>query len=64
MARKLNKRQLKLLEPYTDCTDYDELPINIQDQLESINDYETMIHDVNRALNDQHWAKRAATSDY
>lgn len=54
MARKLNKRQLTILDRYADCSHFDDLPIEARNALEDANDYETMWQDASRYLNDKY----------
>ena len=52
MARKLNAKQTKILKTRTE-THWDELPWQVRQELEQLNDYEVIHHDVSRFLGDQ-----------
>jgi hypothetical protein len=52
--RKLNKKQVELLKQYPDVWAVDDLPYKIRQELESLNDYETLWQDANRFLWDQY----------
>jgi len=53
MARKLSKPQKQILNRYfQDYLGWDQLPQDVQDKLEQLRDYETLIQDVDRYMTD------------
>ena len=60
MARKLSSKQIAILKNHSDVMEWADLPFDVQEELERYNDYETLIHDVNRFLGDQFYAMRNA----
>ena len=60
MARKLSAKQIAILKNYSDCTDFNDLPLDVQEELERYNDYETLVQDTNRFLSDQFYSMRNA----
>jgi len=55
MSRKLSKKQIKFLDDKCTqfYTDFDELPVEYQEALEKMNNYETLYQDINRYLLDK-----------
>ena len=60
MARKLSSKQVSILKNHSDVTDWGDLPFDVQEDIEHYNDYETLVHDVNRFLSDQFYSMRNA----
>jgi hypothetical protein len=60
--RKLTRSQKKILDQqaFKGITNWDELPIEVIEQLEAINDTEILWQEVNRFLNDANWTKKFA----
>ena len=56
MARSLSARQKAILKNYTNVFMREDLPAGVVEDLESINDYETLYHDIDRFLGDQYSA--------
>lgn len=54
MARKLNKKQIELLNENDIALEFSELPFRVKSKLIDLNDYETLISDVDRYLYDRH----------
>lgn len=61
MARKLTKKQKALLDKQVETKDlFDVLEVDgLIEELEKINDYETLIHDANRYLTDKSFDRKA-----
>ena len=53
--RNLTKEQEELLRRYIDCSSIGELPEETITNLEEINNYKKLWHDVDRYLRDQYW---------
>ena len=60
MARKLSSKQIAILKNHSDCMDFNDLPLDVQEELERYNDYETLVQDTNRFLSDQFHSMRNA----
>lgn len=56
MARKLSAKQIAVLKNYPSYSDIEDLPMDVQEELENLNDYETLRQDANRFLYDQ-WTR-------
>ena len=58
--RKLTKSQKKILnqQAIQGITNWDELPIEIIEQLKAINETEILWQEANRYLNDAYWTKK------
>ena len=58
--RKLTKSQKKILDQQAikGNTNWDELPIEVIEQLEAINNTEILWQEANRYLNDSYWIKK------
>jgi hypothetical protein len=56
--RRLTKSQNKILnqQAFKGITNWDELPREVIEQLEAINDTEILWQEVNRYLNDAYWS--------
>ena len=61
--RKLTKSQKKILDQQAikGITNWDELPIEVIEQLEAINNTEILWQEANRYLNDAYWIKKFST---
>jgi hypothetical protein len=53
LMRKLTEAQKQILHRYPSVTDVADLPVRVLDELEKLNDYETLRQDTNRYLWDQ-----------
>lgn len=51
--RRLTVKQKNILKKFKDCRDVDELPYEIWEKLQEINDTEILWQEVNRFLGDQ-----------
>ena len=58
MARKLSAKQIAILKNHSDCTDFLDLPLDVQEELEQYNDYDLMVRDASRFLADQFYSMR------
>lgn len=58
MARKLSSKQIAILKNHSDCTDFLDLPLDVQEELEQYNDYDLMVRDASRFLADQFYSMR------
>lgn len=64
-ARKLNAKQKKLLDALSsDIFSWDDIPQNIRNQLEKINDYETLWSDAQRYISDKNMGSRAKSGGF